>query len=64
MLSEIFLACVLTTSVLGCADHSNHLTHPHARRDIPITEADPGRDVNDWTYEVSSNWGYINPSKS
>ncbi|KIW41536.1 uncharacterized protein PV06_07085 [Exophiala oligosperma] len=64
MLSNIFLACVLTTTVLGCADHSNHLLHPHARRDLPIQEIDPGRDHNDWTYEVSSDWGYINPKYS
>jgi len=61
MLSKIFLVSILTTAALGCADHSNHLPHPHARRDVPPEEVDPGRDVNDWTYEVSSDWGYINP---
>ncbi|KAK5054032.1 hypothetical protein LTR84_001994 [Exophiala bonariae] len=61
MLSELLLTFVLTTCVLGCADHSNHFAYRDMRRDIPITEADPGRDANDWTYEVSSNWGYINP---
>lgn len=64
MLSKILIACALTATVLGCADHSNHFAHPHARRDIPQSEADPGRDANDWTYEVSSNWGFINSSKS
>ncbi|KIW16555.1 hypothetical protein PV08_03743 [Exophiala spinifera] len=63
MLSKIFLASILTTAALGCADHSNHLPHPHARRDVPPEEVDPGRDVNDWTYEVSSDWAYINPSE-
>ncbi|KEF62042.1 uncharacterized protein A1O9_00014 [Exophiala aquamarina CBS 119918] len=61
MLSNIFLAYVLTTSVLGCADHSNHFGRPHVRRDIPVSEADPGRDPTDWTYEVSSDWGFKNP---